>query len=36
MAFQINTDIGIVDDATPVIREMEARLAETVISAVRK
>ena len=33
IAFQINTDIGIVDDTTPVMREMEARLAEIVISA---
>ena len=32
VAFQINTDIGIVDDSTPVIREMEARLADIVIS----
>jgi D-alanyl-D-alanine carboxypeptidase len=35
IAFQINTDIGIVDDRTPVMREMEARLAEIVISANR-
>jgi D-alanyl-D-alanine carboxypeptidase len=35
IAFQINTDIGIVDDSTPVMREMEARLAEIVISATR-
>ncbi len=35
IAFQINTDIGIVDDTTPVMREMEARLAEIVISATR-
>lgn len=33
IAFQINTDIGIVDDTTPVVREMEARLAEIAISA---
>ncbi len=33
IAFQINTDIGIMDDSTPVIREMESRLAEIVISA---
>jgi D-alanyl-D-alanine carboxypeptidase len=33
IAFQINTDIGIVDDAMPVVREMEARLAEIAISA---
>ena len=35
IAFQINTDIGIVDDTTPVMREMEAGLAEIVISATR-
>jgi D-alanyl-D-alanine carboxypeptidase len=33
VAFQINTDIGIVDDAKPVIRNMEFSLAEIVISA---
>lgn len=33
IAFQLNTDIGIVDDTTTVMREMEARLAEIVISA---
>lgn len=32
IAFQINTDIGIVDFSTPSIREMEIRLAEIVIS----
>ena len=36
IAFQINTDIGIVDDSTPVIEEMENRLAKVVIAAVRK
>ena len=35
IAFQINTDIGIVDDTTPVMREMEACLAEIVISFTR-
>ena len=35
IAFQINTDIGIVDDTTPVMREMEACLAEIVISSTR-
>jgi len=35
IAFQINTDIGIVDDTTPVILEMEACLAEIVISSTR-
>jgi len=33
IAFQINTDIGIVDNTTNVMREMETRLAEIVISA---
>ena len=32
VTFQINTDIGIVDDTTPVIQEMEAGLAKIVIS----
>jgi len=35
IAFQINTDIGIVDDEKPVMREMEARLADIVMSATR-
>lgn len=33
IAFQINTDVGIVDDTTTVVSEMEERLAEIVISA---
>lgn len=33
IVFQINTDIGIVDDSTPVVRELERRLAELVIRA---
>lgn len=33
IAFQINTDIGIADDTTPVVQEMEARLAQIAISA---
>jgi D-alanyl-D-alanine carboxypeptidase len=33
VAFQINTDIGIAGDTTQVMREMEVRLAEIVISA---
>ena len=33
IAFQINTDIGIVDNTTPAVREMAERLAEIVISA---
>jgi D-alanyl-D-alanine carboxypeptidase len=32
VAFQINTDVGI-DDSTPMVRDMEARLAKIVISA---
>jgi D-alanyl-D-alanine carboxypeptidase len=32
VAFQINTDIGI-DDSTPMVRDMEARLAKIVIGA---
>lgn len=32
IAFQINTDIGIVDDTTPVMQDLERRLAETVLS----
>lgn len=34
VAFQVNTDIGIADGDTPVMREMEHRLADTVISAI--
>jgi D-alanyl-D-alanine carboxypeptidase len=34
IAFQINTDIGIADDSTPVMREMEAGLARVVLPAV--
>ncbi|MCW9014550.1 MAG: beta-lactamase family protein [Gammaproteobacteria bacterium] len=33
IAFQINTDIDIVDDTTNLVSEMEARLAEIIISA---
>ena len=33
IAFQINTDIGIVDNATSLVEELEARLAELVIGA---
>jgi D-alanyl-D-alanine carboxypeptidase len=33
IAFQINTDIGIVDDSTPLMEDMENRLAE-IVSAV--
>lgn len=36
VAFQINTDIGIVDHSTPVIEDMEKRLAEIVITAVQQ
>jgi len=34
IAFQINTDIGIADDSTPVMREMEAGLASIALPAV--
>lgn len=33
IAFQINTDVGIVDDTTAVVSEMEERLAQIAISA---
>lgn len=33
VAFQINTDIGIVDDTTTVVTEMEKRLAQIAIAA---
>lgn len=33
IAFQINTDVGIVDDTTTVVSEMEDRLAQIAISA---
>lgn len=33
IAFQINTDIGLMNDSTPVVREMESCLAEILISA---
>ena len=36
VAFQINTDIGIVDHSTPVIEDMEIRLVEVVMAGVRK
>lgn len=36
IAFQINTDIGIVDDSTSVIEDMETRLAKVVIDAVQR
>lgn len=32
IAFQINTDIGIVDDTTPIMQDLERRLAEIVLS----
>lgn len=31
IAFPINTDIGIVDDSTPIVRELERRLAQLVV-----
>lgn len=34
IAFQINTDIGIVDDSTPVVRELEQQLAKVVVGSV--
>ncbi|MCF7814621.1 MAG: beta-lactamase family protein [Candidatus Cloacimonetes bacterium] len=36
IAFQINTDIGIVDDSTKLFEEMEANLAVTVIKHIKK
>lgn len=36
VAFQINTDVGIMDTATPVIAEMEKRLAEIVVAGLGK
>ncbi|MCB2230321.1 beta-lactamase family protein [bacterium] len=36
IAFQINTDIGIVDHSEPVVEDMEERLAEIVVAAARQ
>jgi D-alanyl-D-alanine carboxypeptidase len=36
IAFQINTDIGIVDDSTSVVEDMEIRLAEVIINSIEK
>ena len=36
IAFQINTDIGIVDHSTSLIEDMEKRLAEVVITSIQK
>ncbi len=36
IAFQINTDIGIVDHSEPVVEDMERRLAEIVVAAARQ
>ena len=36
IAFQINTDIGIVDHSEPVVEDMEKRLAEIVIVGARQ
>ena len=36
IAFQINTDIGIVDHSTQVIEDMENRLARVIVAGVRK
>lgn len=33
IAFQINTDIGIVDDSSPVVQELERHLAKLIIDA---
>jgi D-alanyl-D-alanine carboxypeptidase len=35
IAFQINTDIGIVEDTSSVVQTMESRLAEVVLSSKR-
>ena len=35
IAFQINTDIGIMDSSTPVIEEMEIRLVKVVMADIR-
>jgi len=35
IAFQINTDIGIVDGSTPLVKDMEKRLARIVVDASR-
>jgi D-alanyl-D-alanine carboxypeptidase len=36
IAFQINTDIGIVDDSTKLFEEMEENLAEIIIERIKK
>lgn len=36
VAFQINTDIGIVDDSTNLVEELEKRLAQVVIASLEK
>ena len=36
VVFQINTDVGISDDSTPIVNEMERRLTEIVTSTVRQ
>jgi len=36
IAFQLNTDIGIIDDSSPVIQETEARLANIIIQTPNK
>ncbi len=36
IAFQINTDVGVVDSATPVLEEIELRLAEVVMAGASK
>jgi D-alanyl-D-alanine carboxypeptidase len=36
IAFQINTDVGIVDGSTPVVEDMETRLAKVVMDGARR
>jgi len=36
VAFQINTGIGIIDDSTPVVEEMETRLTRIVVEALNR
>jgi len=36
IAFQINTDVGIVDGPTPVVEDMETRLAKVVMDGARR
>ena len=36
VVFQINTDVGISDDSTPIVDEMKRRLTEVVVSGLKK